>query len=291
MQFGDMFSTGGGSDVDKQQNGTALSKATSNPQEPHSQRSDFIEKFPLLWRYNNVGKKWRASIFTGALLLVGLLSLVYSTRALADLIFLPVPVEVYQTRVILSPDFSSDVDASELIEAREVVAQRLDQLNVPGPYQLVVHNDHLILTLSSTEQTPYIVDLVSHMGQIEFIDGGAASPPLGRWVQNDGYDVLFTAQDIEVVTPPDTETGQIFYRLSLTPSGSQRMAEFAAGQNDHYVCMVIDRQVINCSSMYHVTGNRLDILPSLGSGHMISLNDLAIFVESGPLPIPLKVER
>jgi preprotein translocase subunit SecD len=238
-----------------------------------------------------VEKKWRASIFAGALLLVGLLSLVYSTRALADLIFLPTPVEAFQTRIILKPDISSDVGMSELIETREVVAQRLDQLNVPGPYQLLAHNDHLSLTLASTEKTPYIVDLVSHVGQIEFIDGGEKSPPLGRRVQGDGYDVLFTAQDIEVVTPPNTETGQIFYRLSLTPSGSQRMAEFSANQNGHYVCMVIDQQVINCTSMYHVIGNTLDILPSLGSGHMISLNDLAVFVESGPLPITLKVER
>jgi len=132
---------------------------------------------------------------------------------------------------------------------------------------------------------------VSHVGQIEFIDGGATSPPLGRWVRQDGYDVLFTAQDVEAMTPPNTETGQIFYRLSLTPAGSQQMAEFVANQNDHYVCMVDDRQVINCSSMYHLTNDSLDILPSLGSGNMISLNDLAVFVKSGPLPIPLTVER
>jgi hypothetical protein len=55
--------------------------------------------------------------------------------------------------------------------------------------------------------------------------------------------------------------------------------------------MVIDQQVINCSSMYHLTDNTLDILPSLGSGNAISLNDLAVFVESGPLPMPLIVER
>ena len=193
-----------------------------------------------------MGKKWRASLFTIALLLVGLFSLVYSTRALADLIFFPEPVAGFQTQVILSPSLSSDIDTAKLLETREVVAQRLDQLNVPGPYQLLAQNGQLSLMLPATEQTPYVIDLISHVGQIEFIDGGATSPPLGRWVEQDVYNVLFTAQDIEIVTPPDTETGQIFYRLSLTPSGSQQVAEFVANQSDHYVCMVIDQQVINC---------------------------------------------
>jgi hypothetical protein len=277
--------------VDKQQNRLTLAKTTSNFPKSHKQQSDFIKRVPFLWRYNNVGKKWRASIFTVAFLLVGLLSLVYSTRALADLIFFPPPVEGFQTRVILSPKLPSDVDAAYLLEARNVVARRLDQLNVSGNYQLVAQNGHLNLSLPATEQTSYIVDLVSHVGKIEFIDGGAASPPLGQWVQQNEYDTLFTVKDVEMVTPPNTETGQIFYRLSLTPSGSQKMAQFVTNQSDHYVCMVVDRQVINCSSMYHLTGNTLDILPSLGSGNVISLNDLALFVESGPLPIPLTVER
>ena len=238
-----------------------------------------------------MGKKWRASIFSVALLLVGLFSLVYTTRALADLILFPPPVKGFQTSVVLKPDFPPGVDAAELLETREVIAQRLDQFNAAGSYQLVAQNGQLNLTLPATEQTPYIVDLVSRVGQIEFIDGGATSPPLGRWMRQDEYNVLFTAHDVEAVTPPNTETGQIFYRLNLTSAGSERMAEFVANQTEHYVCIVIDQQVINCSSMYHLTDDTLDILPSLGSGAMVSLNDLAVFVKSGPLPIPLSVER
>ena len=178
-----------------------------------------------------------------------------------------------------------------MLETRKVVAQRLDQFNAAGSYQLVVQHGQLSLTLPATEQTPYIVDLVSRVGQIEFIDGGATSPPLGRWVRQNEYNVLFTTHDVEAVTPPNTETGQIFYRLKLTSAGSQKMGEFVTNQSDHYICIVIDQQVINCSSMYHLTDDTLDILPSLGSGNMINLNDLAVFVKSGPLPISLSVER
>jgi preprotein translocase subunit SecD len=285
--------------VDKQQSSVTVSDATFSPQKSLQQQPVFSKTFLFLRRYTNMGKKWRASIFTVVLLLIGLLSLVYSTRALADLIFYPVAIEGFQTQVVLHPKPAAGViSAADLSEARAVVARRLDQLQMPGSYRLIAENGQLSLTLPATEQTPYVIDLVSHVGQIEFIDGGTNSPPLGRWVQThaqpavpDAYRVLFTAQDIEAVTPPDTEAGHIFYRLSLTASGQQRVADFVAGGQGNYVCMVIDQQVINCSSMYHLSENTLDILPSLGSGNMISLNDLAVFVESGPLPVPLAVER
>ncbi len=246
-------------------------------------------------------KRWRASIFTMVLIVVGILSLFYSSRALADLLFYPVAADNLKTEIVLRPDAGTEQNIilqSDVLEARDIVARRLDQLNGIGSYQLVAQKGYLRLTLPDTQQTPYIVDLVSHVGQIEFIDGGAASPPLGLRIQagpdssgEDRYPVLFTAQDVEAVLPPQSETGQIFYRLRLTPFGAQLMAEFTTQHQGNYICMVIDRQVINCSSMYHLTDNNLDILPSLGSGNIVSLNDLAVFVKSGPLPIPLKIER
>ena len=56
-----------------------------------------------------------------------------------------------------------------------------------------------------------------------------------------------------------------------------------------FVCLAIDGEVINCSTMYHWSGTMIKILPDLGSGAGISLADLAIFLESGPLPTPLRV--
>jgi len=41
--------------------------------------------------------------------------------------------------------------------------------------------------------------------------------------------------------------------------------------------------------MYHWSGTVVKILPDMGSGANISLADLAIFLESGPLPAPLRV--
>jgi preprotein translocase subunit SecD len=136
------------------------------------------------------------------------------------------------------------------------------------------------------------------VGEIEFIDGGAVSPPVGREIKTGPqaspaqniYQVLFTGQDVEEALPPDSTGGQIFYRLTLNATGAERFEDFVATRSGNYVCMVMDKQVINCSAMYHWRNNTLDILPNLGGGTVISLADLAVFLESGPLPLPLKVE-
>ena len=68
------------------------------------------------------------------------------------------------------------------------------------------------------------------------------------------------------------------------------MTTFVETEPGGYICMVMDGQVLNCSVMYHFAGNSIEILPGLSSGTGISLADLAIFLESGPLPVPIEAE-
>ncbi|MBN1994589.1 MAG: hypothetical protein JW953_17960 [Anaerolineae bacterium] len=250
-----------------------------------------------------MSKKWRVTFFTIALTLVGVLSLIYSSRALADLVLNPVADDALRTQVILKPDLvvlpGQAVLEADLRDARQVVARRLEQLDLPEPYYLVSQPGQLAVTLPETEKIPYVINILTHVGEIEFIDGGLERPPLGRQVatglqskpEQNIYRVLFAGQEIDEVAPPDSTTGQIFYRLVLDPTASRRVAQFVEAQPEHYICMVVDKQVINCSAMYHWSDHTLDILPNLGSGSLVSLADLAVFLDSGPLPVPLKVKR
>jgi hypothetical protein len=53
--------------------------------------------------------------------------------------------------------------------------------------------------------------------------------------------------------------------------------------------MVLDEQVINCSTMYHQTNQNLEILPELSAGDAVNMTDLEVFLYSGPLSTRLKV--
>ncbi|MBN1221557.1 MAG: hypothetical protein JXM69_21730 [Anaerolineae bacterium] len=250
-----------------------------------------------------MSKKLRATIFTTVLILVGVLSLVYSAKALADLIFCPILAGGPGTQVVLKPHQMPVTDTvileTNLQGIRQVVARRLDQLNLSGSYRLAGQADQLAVILPEGERLPYIVNIITHVGEIEFIDGGVESPPLGQQVETSPhanpaqqrYRTLFTGQEIEEIVPPDSTPGQLFYRLVLSPEATQRFGDFARRQPRPYVCMVMDRRVINCSNMYHWADNTLDILPNFSGGTVVSLADLAIFLDSGPLPVPLEVEN
>jgi hypothetical protein len=259
-----------------------------NPWLNHLHR--FSRKIHLLLRRYTVtaSAPYRAAIFTITLALVGLLSLVYSAQALADLVLCPLPAEGIHTQVILQP-VNVAGQAVDVAAARLVVARRLQQLDLSGAYILASQDGQLALSLPATDQTPYVLDLITQVGQIEFIDGGQ-TPPLGRLVQTGEYEILFTGQEISDMASPEAD-GQIFYRLRLTPAAAQRFTRFAEVESGRYICMVLDKHVINCSGMYHWgADNTLDILPNLASGAAVSLNDLVIFLESGPLPAPLKIQ-
>jgi preprotein translocase subunit SecD len=238
------------------------------------------------------------------LLLISIFSLTYGVQALADLkgLYQNSP-DALKAELILSPrPMTSSVmlDDTTLLAAQEVVDQRLENLHLAGTYTVTPQGEQLLVKLPQSENMPYITSVLSSIGEIEFINGGSESPPIGRTVKTatqapakpdqNIYQTLFTAQDIESVTPPDSATGQIFYQLTLRPAAVERLGGFIEKPGSDYICMVMDEQVLNCSMMYHWLGNTVEILPGLSSGTVISLADLGIFLNSGPLPILLQVE-
>ena len=120
------------------------------------------------------------------LLLMGAVSLVYGSRALADLSAFDPAANILETKLILSPDTIIPGNQEiELIEARPIIARRLDKLGLDGPYRLVIRNDQLEVTLPQGQNIPYIASVITSVGEIVFINGGKESPPWGKqstWV-------------------------------------------------------------------------------------------------------------
>jgi|GEM_PF-1094337 len=249
-------------------------------------------------------KRQFAIFLVVSLIFVGL-GLVYGSQVAADLtIFYPTSIDASEIKIVLSPD-----NASRLVptspqnfhlvaqDSKRIVAQRLDQLNLKGYYSIGIHDDQLEVTLPNNENSPYIINIITRVGEVEFIDGGTTSPPIGQQVRTGAYaatgegiyQILFMGKEIASIIPPDTSAGEVFYQISLQPTATERFTnslDFATNTN---ICLAIDKQVINCSKMYHWSDDTLDILPNLSDGTGLSLADLAIFLNSGPLPMSLEV--
>ena len=156
--------------------------------------------------------------------------------------------------------------------------------------------DYQEAIIPPVEDMPYLLNLITRIGQVEFIDGGV-NPPIGEQVDTtrssahneSAYQTLFVGNEINTVIPPDAQTGEIFYQLELAPEAAERFSTFDAQKTDAHVCLVIDKEVINCSKVYYWSGNTLDIMPKLSSGTGLGLADLAVLLNSGPLPALLDV--
>ena len=240
-------------------------------------------------------------VFFIALLLFSLLSLLYSSQVIADLKQLyQDPRATLGAELILRPQAADTSIAAQtdLATIQEAVSQRLGHLYLAGTYSVIAQDDRLVVNLSHSENLPYVASVVSSIGEIEFIDGGADSPPIGQMIHTapqadpnqNVYRILFTGREIESAKLPDSATGQIFYQLTLQPAAAERLTAFVETEPGGYICMVMDGQVLNCSVMYQQSGQTIEILPGLSSGTGISLADLAVFLESGPLPVPLNAE-
>ncbi len=220
----------------------------------------------------------------------------YASNVVADFsILYPTTIDTAKTKFVLQPrNFTLHPPQAVYLNIKDKLSKRLEQFDPAGNYGVTVHNEHVEVLLPSSQQNmPYLINVIPRVGHVAFIDGGNERPPLGNFVEtgpNSGaYPILFTGQDIAAIVPPATDTGEIFYQFKLTPAATERVNNFIHNNTDAYTCLVIDKQVINCSKMYHLADNTLDILPKLESNVGLQLADLALFLKSGPLPFPLEV--
>lgn len=230
-----------------------------------------------------------------ALGLIAAASLIYGSQALAELSAFDPAADVFNTRLILVPEtIIPNNQEVKLIEARPVIARRLDRLGLNGPYNLAIRYGQLEVTLPKNQNISYIASVITSLGEITFIDGGSESPPLGNsietaWADSRRPQILFTSREVTDIALPDSASGQIFYRLTLQSPAAARLAAFTATHPHSFLCMALDNQVINCSTMYHLTDNKLEILPELSSSTAANMSDLSVFLYSGPLATRLKV--
>lgn len=249
--------------------------------------------------------KRQFAIFLTILGFVSAWGLIYGSQVVAELtIFYPTSVDVPDTKIVLRPGNLSLSPAAangeyllDVQQSQRVVARRLNELILTDYYAVTVQGKQLEVVLPEHENRPYVINVITQVGEIEFIDGGGQSPPIGQFITTGAqsiygagiYQTLFGGQEIITIDPPAADSGEIFYQIELQPAATERFAQFVNGGPKAYICVVVDRQVINCSKMYHLSGNVVDILPNLGSGSGLSLLDLAIFLKSGPLPMSLEV--
>lgn len=239
--------------------------------------------------------KRQLAIFMIVSLTIAVAGLVYGAKVITDLTILyPIIIDnTPGTKVVLQPKHTASSQEKyrlDVLDTQRVINQRLHKMQLPDNYKVTITNNQLEVTLPASQETPHIINVITKIGKIAFVDGGDTVPPIGQFIEGEpAYQTLFTGQDITTVDPPKSDAGDIFYQIELQPAAAKRFADFVKNNQKGYACLTIDQQIINCSNMYYLSGNTLDILPSLSSETDLKLSDLAVFLSSGPLPVSLEM--
>ena len=231
-------------------------------------------------------------------ILITVLSFIFSSQALADLTTIyPAVGPAVGTELILSPEQNPALSETtlqlQLLDAEQVIARRLAKLDLPEPYTVTQQDGQLIVTLPEQVNRPYVNSFLAHIGDVQFLAGGTTAPPIGRHLNLEdkaAYESLFSGQDIEQILAPDAVSGQIFYEIVLKPEAAAQFKDLTGGGAGNHICIAMDHEVISCSAMYAWEDGSLEIMPNLSSNSVVTLADLAIFVDSGPLPLPLTLQ-
>lgn len=178
-------------------------------------------------------------------------------------------------------------DDRQLAQASQIIGQRLATSKLHGAFKVQVRSNYITVELSEGRDIPYVSALITTIGDIQFIQTEAAERPLGQTVALNDASTLFTSGQVNHFAAP--VDGDMFYQLTLNQQATQRLNTLNQTQSTPHICMVMDKVVVNCSSMYYWSGDSLEIVPNLRSNLPLSMDALLTFVHSGALPLSLEI--
>lgn len=214
-------------------------------------------------------------------------------------------------QVVLETDLPPDQTLQEgsMEAARIIVDNRVNGLGVTEPLVQLQGSSRMIVELPGVSDPDMAISTIRETGLLEFVDAGSAPIPDGTVIKttfgNDTalsdtavatntvpgrvYETIITGSDLETVSNagfnPNTRGVEISF--ALTPQGGQKFGDYTGAKVGSYLCITVDKVVLSCP----IVNARIDTngVISLGRSSLEEGRALAIQLQYGALPVPLKV--
>jgi protein-export membrane protein SecD len=223
-------------------------------------------------------------------------------------------------QVLLTADVKegSQVVSGTLESARSIIESRVNGLGVSEASVQLQGGDRILVELPGVTDRQLAIDLIQRTGQLEFVDGGFSPPTNGQTISTTYalnqsllypqtaavgktiisgtqpispavrlFNTAFTGEILQSNSRADAQTGKIVVLFSIKPAAQQSFKEYTGNRIGQPLCIVLDAQVLSCPQIQAV----------LTEGGQISGNfttdearNLAITLNYGSLPVPLKIE-
>ncbi len=203
------------------------------------------------------------------------------------------------TQVQLAPDLPAGQTASleDINRAKAIIERRVNGLGVAEAL-VQTSNERIIVALPGISNPDAAIEALRGTGQLEFVEMGQNPVPPGTKIVTSlnaseattdtvVYKTLFTGdllRSADVSRDPTTQEPYIAFELK--PEGAKIFGEYTAQHIGDYVAIVMDKTVLSAPVIRAAISDSGIIQ---GSFTLEEARNLAIQMQYGALPVPLKV--
>jgi preprotein translocase subunit SecD len=213
-----------------------------------------------------------------------------------------VPPSVAELRLAgLALEAVQPASRAEVAAAYQVLAQRLaseasDASGAGGPV-LALQGDRIGVSLPPGGESLAILAEASRIGRVELVDGGTEFLAIGSLVQTGlqaipdqaTYQSVLTNADFVAAEARLGTKGRPVIDFTLTPAADARLAAQTADRRGYYLCLAVDRRIVNCPILRTPLTERRGVIELTGSATLADARTLAMLLRSGPLPVAFKL--
>lgn len=228
-------------------------------------------------------------------------------------------------QVVLEADLpeGQEVNENNMAAARVIVENRVNGLGVTEPLVQLQGSNRIIVELPGISDPEMAISTIRETGLLEFVDASRTPLPPGTVVRttfgqeagatveptatvtsttettatavaavppsDEVYETVISGQDLDQVSNagfnPDTRTVEIGF--TLNQEGGRKFGEYTGANIGSFLCIVLDKEVLSCPTVQARIDTSGQI--SLGGASLEEGQALAIQLQYGALPVPLKV--
>jgi preprotein translocase subunit SecD len=206
-------------------------------------------------------------------------------------------------QVLLEADLPADaeIDAADMEVARTIIENRTNALGVAENLIQKAGDRRIVGEFPGVQDTDAILSTIQQTGLLEFVDTGSTRMESGTVIQTDYspggdpitadgvtvFHTLMTGSDLKSAAVATDQLGKYIIQFELTPEGGIIFGDHTSANIGKILTIVLDKQVISSPSINGAITEGSGIIE--GQFTYDEVNDLAIKLRYGSLPIPLKI--
>jgi preprotein translocase subunit SecD len=203
--------------------------------------------------------------------------------------------------IIFEPDYSqtSAIDSAVLEKTAKILTTRARNLGYTNVLFIVTDDSQIISRVPDFIDTKKLVEKISPIGLLEFVDFGDAPVPEGTVISTDleniylqkkdgkQWHTIMTNEGIDEASIVKSEAGQYGISFSLTDNGRKIFANHTTTNVGNFLGIVLDKVVMSAPLIQQPITDGQGMISGIFTQE--SAHDLSVILKTTPLPIPIKL--